>query len=178
MEDASMPDEKKKLFSGKVVGGMGIGGVLLAVLGFFGDQTWTEFNSMQEDIRALEQVVSGMEAQIGAHCDVGKRDTSAQWRILNKTDERLTEVYVRIRVLEEIIRYHDGLGAKETEVGMISPPGVALSMAPPAQPVPVVIQKALEEVQGLKTMKRGVDEFKDQAIRQDKQESSEPKSKE
>jgi hypothetical protein len=173
-----MPEEKKKFFSCNVVKGAGIGGVLFAVLGFFGDQTWTEFTSMKEDIRALEQVVSGMEAQVGSHCDVGKRDTSAQWRVLNKTDERLTEVYVRIRVLEEIIRYHDGLAAKETEVGMIAPPDVAFSVAPPAPPVPVVIQKALEEVQGLKTMKRGVDEFKDQAIRQDKQESSEPKAKE
>jgi len=182
-----MAEEPKKAGRGAIVKGVGLGGMLMAVLGFLGDQTWDQFCSMREGVQALSSRMANVEGRLDDRDQV-TRENDAQWRALTKADERLDEVYIRVRVVEELIRYHDALGdarldEEPEELGAIPPPPEPKSIPEPDDgdqggeevvveelqmaPQRQMQQRALlDEVRALKAMKRDPREYRDNAMRQ------------
>jgi len=176
-----MQEEPRK--SGKVLiaKAVGLGGCLVALLGFFGEQTWSQFVGMRSGIHTLDARLAGVEGRLDDR-DGDRREDSAQWRALNKADQRLAEVFIRVRVVEELIRHHDVLG-RAGRHGMAEPEKAAEELPPPPPPPPESDPESLEqaeetrmaperqralmnEVRTMRSMRRGDSEYRSDMMRQ------------
>jgi hypothetical protein len=135
----------------KVLGSAGVGGVLIALGGFLGRHEWEQFVEARK--LAVENAghVSALQEKMADHVE---REEKAQWRVLAKNEERLTELHVRVRVLEELVDRLTDARAKSAQAE--------------AAPPPKLPDEVMDEVRRINSMREKPDEFRaNQMMQQD-----------